>query len=130
MSTLPPTTNRSPVGQRVYCFVCEREATILRVDCLGLEYAPVMLCDDGVIRMYCGSTLKDYCQHIGLFLTTMEDLSYTTPDIELFRTLWHENSDRETQRQSLYDGLVNAKATMDDNIVRTYINDTRAVLEN
>lgn len=119
--TLPPTTNRSSQGTSVYCFSCQQSATVLRTNGLGLDYAPVLLCDDGVTRMFCGTSLRDYCQHIDLFVQTLQELGFGSTTIQGFKDAWYANADRETERQGYYDGLVTARATADDTTKLNYI---------
>jgi hypothetical protein len=129
MSTLPPTTNTSPVGTPVFCFDCAQSGQIVRTQALGFDYAPVVQVTDGTFRMFCGSNRRNYCQHIPLFVQTMGEIGDTEAAIEAFKTLWVTKSDRETNRQTYFDGLSAARLTGNQQTIRDYIDSVRVQLE-
>ncbi len=107
------------------CIDCNTFGTIERTNGLGLDYAPVVMLDTGGRRLFCGSKLPDYCQHLPLFCTTLQELGSSQSEIDSFVTHWRQATDRESTRQPLYDGLVTAKATGNTTTITNYINSVK-----
>ena len=127
--TIPfPTTNTSSSGTVVYCQECHQTATIVRTNLLGLRYGPVMECEDSVLRGFCGTGLKHYCQHIILFMQTLQEQGEDQAAIDAFVDAWFATTDRETQRQPVYNGLVDARATNDAATILAYINNVKQMI--
>ena len=121
------TQNRCYIGTRVYCFDKDQEGTVVYEKSLGLPFAPIIEFSSGERAMYCGEGLKDVCQYVLFFTTTMSELGYSEDDIASFRRLWFQNTNRETQRRVFGEGLEKAK---EENNTGEYIKSILNTLNN
>lgn len=103
------TSNRCAVGTPVWCYDRNEPGEIVKEASLGLAYAPTVQTAGGEQVLYCGSSLKNHCNHVVCFTTEMKNLGYSEDEIVAFRHAWFERTDRETQRQVFAEGLERAK---------------------
>lgn len=126
-STYYRTTNRCQVGDRVYCYGDNTFGTIVATDTLNLDYAPVVSIPGGM-RLFVGTNLKNYCQHIELFMTALEELGWNTEQIATFRDSWFANTNRDSTRQPLWDALKSARDSGDSTAVQAAIDDAKSAI--
>lgn len=103
--------NRAPINSATYCFNCQHNGTIVRTDVLGIDYGVEVVTDDNQRHLFCGTTLRDKCEQINAFVAALQTLGDSPEQVEAFREAWHANTEREVQRQQLYNDLLAAQAS-------------------